>query len=82
MSRWHNEINLMLVFFSQKVKRRSPSANAPTDSDHHFIRPSPIQTILSALESHQILPKKARGLRFIIITADWEFHPTPKDNNI
>ena len=28
-----------------------------------FTRPSPIQTVLSALDSHQILPIKARGLR-------------------
>ncbi len=45
--------------------------------------PSPIQTILSALDSHQILPFTARGLRIVaFITADWEFHPTPKENNI
>ena len=44
-----------------------------------FTRPSPIQTILSALESHQILPLRLAGLEDSFITAGWEFHPAPKD---
>jgi len=45
---------------------------------------SPIQTILSALEFHQILPKKldSRAKRIILITAGREFHPAPKMNDI
>ena len=45
---------------------------------------SPIQTLLSALELHQILPKKqAHGLReYFLITVDREFHPAPKIDRI
>jgi hypothetical protein len=44
---------------------------------------SPIQTVLSALESHQILPKRLAGLeKHILNTAGREFHPAPKIDRI
>jgi len=48
-----------------------------------FAIPSPIQTILSALVSHQIHRlifsiSRVTGLEHALITAGWEFHPTPK----
>lgn len=49
------------------------------------LHPSPIQTILSALDLHQIHrfqknSNPGHGLRGSpLITAGWEFHPAPKD---
>ncbi len=50
--------------------------------------PSPIQTLLSALEFHQIHrvfnENTGHGLKseYRFITAGWEFHPTPKANRM
>ena len=44
---------------------------------------SPIQTVLSALESHQIMPIRLAGLKDkCLLTAGREFHPAPKMNQI
>lgn len=49
--------------------------------------PSPIQTILSVPDLHQVhrlvlINRTGHGLRSIcFITAGWEFHPTPKEIN-
>jgi len=50
--------------------RRQTSVQLYTFSAHSSL----IQTILSALEFHQILLESSRA-----ITADWELHPTPKN---
>ena len=56
-------------------------SNKPMIFSHHkqILASSLIQTILSVLDSHQLLLRKAHGLIALTrITVDWEFHPTPK----